>query len=411
MGPNIQQIKQWLKEFEFLEFFKEELGWNSLTKERPLVLPHKEQTHIFKPLAHKEKFKIFLYTFQENIPDGKILTQIDRLLDHYAKEHLTIFVDARHENQAWLWVKKGEKPSRITRLNRLNKNQSGELLAQKIARLYVSIEEEDSTTLAHIVERVNLAFDVEKVTARFYKKFKDKHAYFLKHINIPDENDCKWYASIMLNRLMFIYFLQCKRLLNSKTAVALKGEEDYLQNRLKDAQEQDDPHGFYKFLRRLFHEGLNLPKSERSLELMQMIGDIPYVNGGIFDVHILEQRYSDIAIENKVFEELFELFVGFDWYLDDRPMRTGDEINPDVLGYIFEQYINQKQMGAYYTKEDITEYIGKNTIIPFLFEQVARRCPEAFRAGGPVWFLLQANPNEYTKSLHLLRTERHRRKH
>jgi hypothetical protein len=51
-----------------------------------------------------------------------------------------------------------------------------------------------------------------------------------------------------------------------------------------------------------------------------------------------------------------------------------------VLGYIFEKYINQKQMGAYYTKEDITEYISKNTIIPFLFDAAKkRRCPAAFR--------------------------------
>ena len=40
------------------------------------------------------------------------------------------------------------------------------------------------------------------------------------------------------------------------------------------------------------------------------------------------------------------------------------EINPDVLGYIFEKYINQKQMGAYYTKEDITGYISIIPILP-----------------------------------------------
>ena len=56
------------------------------------------------------------------------------------------------------------------------------------------------------------------------------------------------------------------------------------------------------------------------------------------------------------------------WHLDERPLRADNEINPDVVGYIFEKYINQKQMGAYYTKEDITEYICKNTIIPFLFD-------------------------------------------
>ncbi len=35
---------------------------------------------------------------------------------------------------------------------------------------------------------------------------------------------------------------------------------------------------------------------------------------------------------------------------------------------------NQKQMGAYYTKEDITEYISKNTIIPFLFDEAKQKC-------------------------------------
>ncbi len=60
------------------------------------------------------------------------------------------------------------------------------------------------------------------------------------------------------------------------------------------------------------------------------------------------------------------------------PLNGDNEINPDVLGYIFEKYINQKQMGAYYTKEDITEYISKNTIIPFLFDAAKEKCKIAF---------------------------------
>ena len=59
-----------------------------------------------------------------------------------------------------------------------------------------------------------------------------------------------------------------------------------------------------------------------------------------------------------------------------------NEINPDVLGYIFEKYINQKQMGAYYTKEDITEYIAKNTVLPFLLERARERCKVAFEGRG-----------------------------
>ena len=50
-----------------------------------------------------------------------------------------------------------------------------------------------------------------------------------------------------------------------------------------------------------------------------------------------------------------------------------------MLGYIFEQYINDRaQMGAYYTKEDITEYIGRNTILPYLMDAVKRKDEKMF---------------------------------
>ncbi len=66
-----------------------------------------------------------------------------------------------------------------------------------------------------------------------------------------------------------------------------------------------------------------------------------------------------------------------------------------MLGYIFEKYINQKQMGAYYTKEDITEYISKNTIIPFLFDAAEKKCAVAFQPGSALWRLLRDDPDRY----------------
>jgi hypothetical protein len=52
-------------------------------------------------------------------------------------------------------------------------------------------------------------------------------------------------------------------------------------------------------------------------------------------------------------------------------------------------------MGAYYTKEDITGYISRNTIIPFLFDRAQKECSIAFQPGGGVWRLLQENPDSY----------------
>src|SRR5579875_3430618 len=399
MQANVQEIKRLLKEQNFREIFRDELGWDHQMA-APEVVTYKNQDYHFTYLASKAGFKIYLHTFPERIPNEQTLKQLDQRLRYAAEEHLTIFADAAHENQAWLWVKRKSGQPNATRLNRLNKNQSGELLAQKIARLFVSIDEEPTIKLTGILDRVNLAFDTEKVTNQFYREFQEKHAYFLERIkNITDEDDRKWYASIMLNRLMFVYFLQRKRLLDNTSSIRLEGDLDYLQHRLEQVKEKRGSGNFYEFytyfLRRLFHEGLNLPEGLRSPELDEIIGKVPYINGGIFDVHPLERKYKNIQIPDEAFEKLFEFFKKFDWHLDDRPMRSGKEINPDVLGYIFEKYINQKQMGAYYTKEDITGYISKNTIIPFIFEKVAGRWPQAFIAGGPVWKLLQDNPDNY----------------
>jgi len=153
---------------------------------------------------------------------------------------------------------------------------------------------------------------------------------------------------------------------------------------------------FYRlFLLRLFHEGLIQPAADRAPELSKLLGRVPYLNGGLFDVHDLERDNEDIHIPDEAFRRIFDFFDAYQWHLDDRPLHDDKQINPDVLGYIFEKYINQKQMGAYYTKEDITGYISRNTVIPFLFDQAKKECPIAFKPGGGVWRRLSDDPDRY----------------
>ncbi len=242
-------------------------------------------------------------------------------------------------------------------------------------------------------------FDVDKITKRFYDHFREEHALFCNFIQgICSQGDREWYTSVMLNRLMFIYFIQKKGFLAITNKHALDGDLDYLRNRLKTSQEHNGSKvscSFYRyFLLRLFSEGLNI--RERTPQVEQLLGNVPYLNGSIFSVHQLERDYPDIQIPDEAFERIFDFFDEYSWYLGDRPDKAADEINPDVLAYIFEKYINQKQMGAYYTKEDVTEYISKNTIIPCIFEAVERQCFSAFAPAGPVWSLLKINHDKYT---------------
>jgi hypothetical protein len=190
------------------------------------------------------------------------------------------------------------------------------------------------------------------------------------------------------------YFIQRKGFLD--------GDRDYLRNRLIRMREEHGRDKFYSFYRyfllRLFHEGLG--RQERTDELESLLGRIPYLNGGLFDIHELEQpdRYGQsIEIPDIAFEQVFNYFDRYHWHLDERPLRADNEINPDVLGYIFEKYVNQKQMGAYYTKEDITEYISKNTVIPFLFDAARTKCKIAFENpnGSTIWDLLRSDPDRF----------------
>ena len=84
---------------------------------------------------------------------------------------------------------------------------------------------------------------------------------------------------------------------------------------------------------------------------------------------------------------VFDFFDTYEWYLDSRECASGNEISPDVLGYIFEKYINDRSsMGAYYTQEDITEYIGRNSILPYIMRQVENKYRDAFSPDREVYF-------------------------
>ncbi|NWJ98149.1 MAG: Eco57I restriction-modification methylase domain-containing protein [Chloroflexi bacterium] len=382
MPLNRNKVIQNIKDFNLTNLFIEELGWNRYNKDLFVALD--EQTYRLTPIAEKGGLVVYCCT-TTHLPDYAIRRRIEREVVKSVHEHIIIFADTAKTTQIWQWVRRETGKPDGCRESTYHKHQSGESLFQKLQELLVSFEEEATIIIGEVKGKVKKAFDVETITKKFYERFQKEHAAFLKFIqNIPVESDSEWYASLMLNRLMFIYFIQKKGFLD--------GDTSYLRHRLQRLQHSYGTgkfHGFYRqFLLRLFHEGLG--QQTRSPELTELLGKVPYLNGGLFEVHELERHNPDIQIPDEAFERIFTFFDAYSWHLDERPLRADNEINPDVLGYIFEKYINQKQMGAYYTKEDITEYISKNTIIPFLFDKAGVEADNV-----TAWQLLRDNPNRY----------------
>ncbi len=392
MSIKKQVFEQYIKNFRFKELFND-LGWDYVVKQHPLAVD--DEVFQLEAVAEKRGFVVFVCPPQRNgkIPDNSGRKKIDHAITKRFFEHLLIFTDRDQSKQVWQLSRREPNKPIVFRETTYYTHQTPELLFQKLRGLFFTIDEEENINLVDVKQRVSEHFNAnaEKVTKQFYDKFKKEHTAFLKFIEgITEIVDRDWYASLMLNRLMFIYFIQKKGFLDNN--------RNYLGDKIKETQVKKGKNRFYSFYRDfllvLFHEGLGTP--ERNPELLKEIGRVPYLNGGLFDVHRLEASYKQVNIADEAFERVFEFFDQYEWHLDTRVTATGRDINPDVIGYIFEKYINDRAaMGAYYTKEDITEYISKNTILPFLFEETKEECANAFREDSSLWEMLQENPDRY----------------
>jgi hypothetical protein len=382
-----QDIQRKLEAFDFKGLFTQELMWNHYVT-RDLAVPIDGVTYTLKPIAQRGMavFECVPPT-DSQFPKYTTRRRIDTQVSKTAREHIIIFHDAARTVQVWQWVKKEAGKPSACREQLFYKGQSGDALVQKIQAIAFGLE--DEANVAETVAKVGAAFDVEKVTKKFYELFKQEHDSLLKFTKgIPDEKLQRWYVSVMLNRLMFIYFIQKKGFLGD--------DVHYLTSKLGESKHRGRDRFYQDFLCPLFFEGFAKRKDQRSAELNRLLGQVPYLNGGLFLKHRIEELHGKhIEVPDKAFERIFSFFEKYDWHLDDRPAKKGNEINPDVLGYVFEKYINQREMGAYYTKSDITEYISQNTIIPALFNIVQTSCRIAFEGQQSVWLLLQADSDRY----------------
>lgn len=398
MPSDVAGIKEALKSFNFKHLFIEELLWDRY-QTRSFTIDVDGKLFDLSPIAEKRGMVVLECQSDDGkIPKYAIRDKIDRNVTKTHREHIIIFTDSAKTEQLWQWVDRAIGRPRKVCDHLYQTWKSGDSLVHKLRSISIELNENDSITLGGIVARTRDALYKDRVTKQFFEKFQKQHEAFLAFVTgITSATDQQWYASLMLNRLMFVYFIQKQGFLDDNV--------DYLRdrlNKLRSTKGPDQFHSFYRhFLLRLFHEGLGKQAKSRPSELDKLLGRVPYLNGGLFDEHQLETQYQ-IDIPDEAFDQIFQFFDGYDWYLDDRPLKDDREINPDVLGYIFEKYINvvstptastkQKEMGAYYTKEDVTEYIAKSTIIPYVFSRVsATHDSEQFR----VFSLLTDDPDEY----------------
>ena len=225
----------------------------------------------------------------------------------------------------------------------------------------------------NIWSALNSAFDVEAVTKKFFSKYKRVFESSLNKVSGfgdgKEEEDSKnRYVQTFFNRLMFIYFV------SRKGWMRFRGDNDYLNALWKDYQSDPAQSNFYNDrLAPLFFRGLNIPDA-RQLDkkdpmLYAKIGDVPFLNGGLFEKSDLDRAERDIQVPDDAIEPIFkELFDKFNFtVMESTPLDIGVAVDPEMLGKVFEELVTERhESGAYYTPRPVVSFMCREALKGYL---------------------------------------------
>jgi len=174
-------------------------------------------------------------------------------------------------------------------------------------------------------------------------------------IGVKDLEEREQIAQVVMNRLIFIKFLQSKGIIG----------EDILRFLAETKEDMLTPK-----LRQLFFGTLDRPVDDR-FDIDERFKDIPYLNGSLFVHTEVERKNIDYKVRAEILKEVIAFLDSFK-FVHKEQLENENSIDPEILGYIFERAMtatDRKGTGAYYTPKPITKYISENTIYPCIIEK------------------------------------------
>jgi type I restriction-modification system DNA methylase subunit len=210
------------------------------------------------------------------------------------------------------------------------------------------------------------AFDVEKVTDRFFSEYKLVFESVEGSIEgIENDEQKRLFTQKLFNRLMFIAFVQKKGWLD------FNGSGDYFKALWQDYHKaKSQPSGnFYRDrLSHLFFEGLNDPDKQGDKKLIKLIGNVPYLNGGLFEEDASEMVPGIVVPDRAIEDILTKLFDRFNFTVSEStPLDVDVAVDPEMLGKVFEELVtNRHGSGSYYTPKPIVAFMCRETLKGYL---------------------------------------------
>ncbi len=205
------------------------------------------------------------------------------------------------------------------------------------------------------------AFNVEKVTKRFYTDYAHEFEKLRSAIKDLTGEDQKMFTQALMNRLMFLRFIERKGWLTPPGGGRSK---DYLRL-LFEAGGYRGKSFYAGRLRKLFFEALAIEGKQQS----EAVGKVVFLNGGLFEPSDLDKKVDDIpddALAPLLGPE--GLFYRYNFTVQEStPLDIEVAVDPEMLGKVFEELVTGRhESGSYYTPRPVVSFMCREALKGYL---------------------------------------------
>lgn len=283
MAPDLEAAHQYLDRFNLKGLFIESLGWEPPGAPQTLTIRALRQSYRAHGVARRGETRVWEVRGVDQLsPDLK--SRVYRAIHRRSPWPLIIFTQGDRRCSLW-YCQHGQGDDRPASAVYVAQQP----LAGWQARL-AYLKQYDPAAGAISLRPDDIAVNQDAGGLRQLLTETGRHI-----TGIGNPADRHQYSVLLVMRLIFIYGLQRRGLLN--------GDIWYLHNQLGRSQQQGGDRFFSQILLPLWRQGFSLPAVERPRDVGARLGQIPYL-GNIFQSSVIEQQYDGIDIADAAFEAI-----------------------------------------------------------------------------------------------------------
>lgn len=279
-----------------------------------------------------------------------------------------------------IFVKPSRSDNRV-KITRLTLNPSRPSQHEHSVLKEIALIGAPSDALIH--QRQVKAFDVERVTKKFFETYRELFVKLREEIKAQNPNtrigllkknttddraSLHAFTQRLLGRMLFLYFIQKKGWLDSSQHWG-DGKQDFIVELYKSRVSSEGVNFYRDVLEPLFFETLNTERQHHHSEF----GRIPYLNGSLF-----EREYPETTIlnlPNALFDpHLTDSVLGvlerFNFTIEESNSLEQDvSLDPEMLGKVFENLMESDEAaksGTFYTPRSIVQFLAEESLTRYL---------------------------------------------